>query len=67
MWGRIGKTNTLAESNYEDIYEYVRNINFNVNSDIELWDTQDEIIVKQLLLKYVDGYTSEVLEKTLDL
>lgn len=31
-------TNTLVGSNYENIYEYVRNINYNVNSDIELWD-----------------------------
>ena len=33
----------------------------------EARDRQDEIIVKQLLLKHVDGYTSEVLEKTLNL
>jgi len=30
-------------------------------------EQQDEKVVKELLLKYVDGYTSEVLEKTLDL
>ena len=33
----------------------------------EARDKQDDIIVKQLLLKHVDGYSSEVLEKTLDL
>ena len=31
-------TNTLIGSNYEDICNYVRNMNYNVNSDIELWD-----------------------------
>ena len=30
-------------------------------------ENQDEKVVKELLLKHVDGYTSEVLEKTLDL
>ena len=33
----------------------------------EARDKQDETIVKELLLKHVDGYTSEVLEKILDL
>jgi len=31
-------TNTLVGSNYEDIYQYVRKINYSVNPDIELWD-----------------------------
>ncbi len=31
-------TNTLVGSNYEDIYQYVRKINYRVNQDIELWD-----------------------------
>ena len=38
-----------------------------INTIKEARDKQDEKIVKQLLLKHVDGYTSEVLEKTLDL
>ena len=38
-----------------------------INTIKEARDKQDEIIVKQLLLKHVDGYTSEVLEKTLAL
>ena len=33
----------------------------------EARDKQDEKIVKRLLLKHVDGYTSDVLEKKLDL
>ena len=33
----------------------------------EARNKQDDKIIKQLLLKHVDGYTSEVLEKTLDL
>jgi len=38
-----------------------------INTIKDARDKQDEIIVKQLLLKHVDGYTSEVLEKTLNL
>jgi UDP-N-acetylglucosamine 2-epimerase (non-hydrolysing) len=34
----IKGTNTLVGSNYEDIYQYIRNINYSINSDIELWD-----------------------------
>jgi hypothetical protein len=30
-------------------------------------ENQDEELVKEFLLKHVDGYISEVLEKTLDL
>jgi FlaA1/EpsC-like NDP-sugar epimerase len=38
-----------------------------INTIKEARDKQDEEIIKQLLLKHVDGYSSEILEKTLDL
>lgn len=52
-------TNTLVGSNYEDIYEYVRNVNYNVRSDIELWDgkSSDRIlnILRELKFKFNDS------------
>ena len=52
-------TNTLVGSNYEDIYEYVRDVNYNVRSDIELWDgkSSDRIlnILRELEFKFNDS------------
>ena len=31
-------TNTLVGSSYEEIHNYIENMNYNINSDIELWD-----------------------------
>ena len=49
-------TNTLVGSNYEDIYDYVRDVNHNVRSDIELWDgkSSDRIlnILRELEFKF---------------
>ena len=40
---------------------------FCINTIKEARDKQDERIIKELLLKHVDGYTSEISEKTLNL
>ena len=65
--------NDVVQSEHPRIMQAIENkLDMNtilncINTIKEARDKQDEKIVKQLLLKHVDGYTSEVLEKTLDL